>query len=218
MKDIVILGTSGLAGEVAFLIEDINSADAETSWHILGLVGPADGDRSAAAERIPIVGDDDVVLARTSETHIAIGVGEPNLRRILYERFKANAALRFPNLVHPNVAWQRSTVELGEGNVICAGCVLTTDIMVGHGNYLNLTCTVGHETVIGDYCVINPGANISGRVRIGDACLIGTGATILQGVTIGDAARVGAGAVVTKDVVAGATVVGVPAKPIGQAS
>jgi len=50
-------------------------------------------------------------------------------------------------------------------------------------------------------------------VRIGEEVLVGANAVILEGITIGDRAVVGAGAVVTKDVPAGATVVGVPARP-----
>lgn len=217
MNNIAILGTSGLAGEVAFLIGDINRGQPDAVWKLIGFVGPADGHTAAAQKRIPIVGDDNELLARRSDTHVALGVGDPKLRRILHQRFKANARLRFPNLVHPNVVWERDSATIGEGNIICAGCVLTTDVAIGDGNYVNLTCTVGHEVIIGDYCVINPGANISGRVRICDACLIGTGATILQGITIGKNACVGAGAVVTKDVPPDATVVGVPAKVVGRA-
>ncbi len=45
---------------------------------------------------------------------------------------------------------------------------------------------------------------------------IGSGAIILGGVRIGEGALVGAGAVVTRDVVAGATVAGVPARVLGR--
>jgi serine O-acetyltransferase len=44
---------------------------------------------------------------------------------------------------------------------------------------------------------------------------VGTGAKILGPVTVGDRARIGANSVVTRDVVAGTTVAGVPARPVG---
>lgn len=51
-------------------------------------------------------------------------------------------------------------------------------------------------------------------VHLGDGCDIGVGAIVMPGVTVGKGAQVGAGAVATNDVPAGATVVGVPAKPL----
>ncbi len=86
---------------------------------------------------------------------------------------------------------------------------------------------IGSGTLIGPNCFIGNCAR--GRVRgvplweepvtgeaitIGENVLIGAGVTITSGVTIGDNAIIGAGAVVTHDVTAGATVAGVPARPL----
>lgn len=51
-------------------------------------------------------------------------------------------------------------------------------------------------------------------ITIGKKVWIGCGAIILPGVTLGEGATVAAGAVVTRDVGPGATVAGVPARPI----
>lgn len=50
------------------------------------------------------------------------------------------------------------------------------------------------------------------ETHVGNCVRIGSGAVILPGIHIGDHAIIGAGAVVTHDVVAGATVAGVPAR------
>jgi serine O-acetyltransferase len=49
---------------------------------------------------------------------------------------------------------------------------------------------------------------------IGDDVFVGAGARILGEITIGDGARIGANAVVLTDIPAGATAVGVPARPL----
>lgn len=52
--------------------------------------------------------------------------------------------------------------------------------------------------------------------KIGKNCLIGAGAVILGDISIGDNVKVGANAVVIKDVPDNVTVVGVPARIVGE--
>ena len=211
-RDIAIIGAGGFAREVAWLINDINQA--AYVWNLLGyiesnseLVGQACGTSS-------IIGDDDFLMSYNRELAVVIGIGDPKVIERIHQRIKHQPNLRFPNLIHPSVIWDRAHVQLGCGNIICAGNILTTDIRIGSFNILNLASTYGHDVVIGDYCVINPGVNLSGRVRVGDACLLGTGAVVLERLVIGDHVTVGGGAVVTKNIESGLTVVGIPAKPI----
>ncbi len=200
MKNIVIVGSGGFAKETKWLIDRIKQDSGQ--WNFCGYI-----DKETAKENV--LGDDAYLLNACEKLYVAIAIGNPRTRMQLYQKYRSNKYIWFPNLIDPSVD-SLDGVEMGEGNIICANSVFTVDIRMGNFNIINLGCTVGHDTQIGDFNTINPGTNISGNVRIGNMADIGTGTKIIQGRAIEDGAVTGAGAVVIKDIPCCALAVGVP--------
>jgi len=214
-SDIYIIGAGGLGREILTLIRRINTAAGRCIWAVKGFV---DQNEAESVENLPVLADAALLAMNTSVTAV-IAVGLPSVRAKIIAKYAHAAHIGFPNLLDPSaLILNPDRVVLGDGNIICAGTILTTDIELGRFNILNVACTVGHDVVLGDNNIINPSANISGSVAIGNNCFVGTGAQILQQLQIGDGAVIGAGAVVLKHVEPWTTVVGVPAKKIKEVS
>jgi sugar O-acyltransferase (sialic acid O-acetyltransferase NeuD family) len=209
-RPLVIFGTGGLAREIYEVVQDVSAHCAEPI-EVVGFLDDNEIRHGQCVHDLPVLGGVEWLRSYPGTATI-IAVGSPAVRRRIALRATA-AGATFPVLVHPTATIGRR-VALGEGTVVCAGCVLATDIEVGPFALFNFQTTVGHDGVVGAYATLSPGVRVSGNVRIDEGADIGTGATFIQGIAVGAWSIVGAGAVVTRDVPPNATVVGVPAHVI----
>ena len=213
MEKVVILGAGGHAREVVWVFEEENSV--EPRWEVLGFIDEDPSKRGEMLCNLPILGDFRWFERRAShEVRVISGVGDCRTKRHFAEK-AASLGLEFCSVIHPSVMMS-NYVEVGEGTIIAAGSIITTQVKIGKHVTVNLGCTISHDVIIGDYCTIAPGCHISGNVRFEEGVDFGTGATIIQGRLVGAWSTIGAGAVVRDEIPRNVTAVGVPARIVRQ--
>lgn len=141
---------------------------------------------------------------------IVVAVGDPQSREKIINSLPKNT--KFFTHIHHSVQILGNDVEIGEGSIICAGSILTTNIKIKKHCHLNLNSTIGHDCEIGDYFTTAPGAKVSGNCVIGDRVYLGTNSSIKQKIKICDDVTIGMNAAVVKDITENGIYVGVPAK------
>lgn len=210
-RAIAVYGSGGSGREVAWLAQICG-------FQVLCFIDDDSSKIGRTVNEIPVMSIGQVA-ARFPNVPVAAGIGCPSAREAVIARVVRHQLVPAA-LVHPGVERSR-WVTFGTGVVICAGSILTTNIIVGDHVQINVDCSISHDVHLGDYATLAPGVHVSGFVTIGKRVQIGTGAAIINGtpaapLTIGDDVVVGAGACVTRSVEAGLTVVGVPARPIAR--
>lgn len=209
-KKILIVGAGGFGREVQWLIERINQK--ALTWELAGYLD--DGvEPQTMINGCRVLGGIDKLREYGSEISVAIAVGSARTREKIADRIKAIGNFQFPNLVDPDVQMS-GFLQIGEGNIICAGNIFTVNITIGDFAIVNLSCTIGHDAAIGSFVTVYPGVNISGNVQVGQRTELGTGSKIIQGIAIGEDTIVGAGAVVVRPIPGGCVAMGVPAKSV----
>jgi serine O-acetyltransferase len=146
------------------------------------------------------------------EVLIYPGVWALGLHRVAHALFKAR--LFFVARLVNHISRFLTAID------IHPGAEIGRNFFIDHGFVV-----IGETAEIGDnvtlyQCVTlggtDPANGIAGKRHptLGDGVIVGSGAQVLGPITVGPRARVGANAVVTRDVPEGATMVGIPAKPV----
>lgn len=202
MRPVVIVGYGGFGREVYWLakdcgrevkgfLDDTVSAGVHGRYHVLGSTKDA---------------------AQHSEADLVVAVGNPRIRKAVVTKLERIADPKFATLVHPSVLMDFPSVTIGEGSLICAGCVGTVDFTIGKHVIVNLKCTLAHDDVIGDFVTIAPLVAISGGVILRNGVEVGTGASIRQGVVMEEGSMLGMGSTLTSNTYSNTIFLGSPAK------
>lgn len=206
MKQIGIYGAGGFAREVAWLVSMLNE--------IYEFVSYIDDSPTVNSLRDVPVRSFEEFRRLHPDALVALAVGNPRTRAALALKC-ADAGVQFATLQHYTVECSHH-ITFGEGSIVCAGSILTTDIWIGDHVHINLDCTIGHDARIDPFATLAPGVHVSGNVHIGRGAYIGTGANIINGthekpLVIGKDAVIAAGACVTDNCEPGWLYAGVPA-------
>jgi sugar O-acyltransferase (sialic acid O-acetyltransferase NeuD family) len=147
-----------------------------------------------------------------TEYEVLIAIGDSAVRAEIVSRLPIET--KYFTFIHPSAMIMGNDVEIGEGSIVCAGVIVTTNCKIGKHCHLNLLTTIGHDNVIGDFFTTAPGVQISGNCVIGDRVYFGTHSSIKQKTKVCNDVIIGLNAGVVKSIKEYGTYVGVPAKKI----
>lgn len=145
-----------------------------------------------------------------NEYEVLVAIGDPLLRSEMVSRLPKET--KYFSYIHPTAQILSNDVEIGEGSIVCAGVIITTNCKLGKHTHLNLLTTVGHDNRIGNFFTTAPGVKISGNCLIGDRVYFGTNASVRQKIKICNDVTIGLNAGVVKNIEIAGIYVGVPAK------
>lgn len=146
------------------------------------------------------------------EYMVAVAIGDPIVRYNIVQSLPKET--KYFTFIDPTAQIHDDNVQVGEGSIICAGTIITTNVKLGKHTHLNLLTTIGHDTQIQDYFTTAPGAKISGNCTIGDCVYMGTNSSIKEKMIICSRVTIGSNAAVVKHITKSGTYVGVPTKKI----
>lgn len=209
MNKILVYGAGGLGRGIIELLESINTLNPNT-WEILGFV---DDQATGFINEYKVWGDSEDLLNTEELISVVLALGNPKIKKKVYNKLKSNNKIRYPNIIHPSVEVSRFN-NIGIGNVISIGVVMSTNIELNNFNLIHYNSSVGHDVALGNYNSVFPLTSLSGYVVLKDEVEVGANSTILPSIEVNNNVIIGAGSVVNRSIIADTTVAGVPIKKL----
>lgn len=206
----LIVGAKGFAKEVLEVLHQLNQLDNLVFYDDVNVETP-----EKLFGQFPVLRtiEQALIYFKTIDNKFTIGVGNPVLRKKLYDKFMALGG-QFTPTISPLALLGSYNVEIGEGVNILSGATISNSVSIGKGCLIYYNSIITHDCTIGDFVEIAPSVMLLGRSIINSFSQIGANSTILPDVKIGKNVIIGAGSVVTKNIPDNYMALGVPAKII----
>jgi len=207
MADVILVAASGLAREVLAVIR---SAGHD---RVIGFLDDDESKWGTTLSGLPILGGIHAA-EEFSGAQLVLCAGKGIHREGIARRL---AALGYQNddyatVVHESVE-VHSTCSVGQGSILLAGVVLTTEVTVARHVVAMPHVTLTHDDVIGSFVTLCAGTTLGGGVTVGERAYLGMSSSVREGVHIGDDSVLGMGAVLTRDMPPAETWYGVLSRP-----
>lgn len=200
MRNVIILGSGGVAAEITFYIDDnnINASDNE-KINILGYIDYADAVEKHYKKynfKAPVLCDVDVYTPKENE-EVLIAIGNPGDRNKMMDILLKKSA-KIGSFIHHSVIAPKSP-KWGVGNVIFPFCLLEQNAIIGNYNLITSYSFISHDCVLGDNNFLST-TGLAGNVKVGNNNFFGIRSTVIPGVKIGNNNIIQAGMTIDKDI------------------
>lgn len=206
----IIIGAKGFAKEVLEVLHQLNDLDNLVFYDDVNFDMP-----EILYDRFPILKSmsEAQMYFNTIDNRFTIGIGNPILRKKLYDKFTAIGG-KFFSTISSSSSIGSYDVEIGIGSNVLSGAIFSNSTKIGMGCIIYYNVIITHDCKVGDFVELSPNVILLGNVEVGSYSHVGSNATILPNIKIGKNVIIGAGALVTKDIPDNCVALGTPAKVI----
>lgn len=206
MKDLIIVGASGLGREILQMCMEINRL--QKRWNIKGFIDDNLQVLNGFECKYSILSTIKDWKPKDNEVFVFAIASPIAKEKLVNDMLKKGA--NFETVISPR-SFVADNVQIGKGVVIAPFCFISCNTKIGDFVFVNAFTSIGHDTKIGMFSSTMGHVDITGCCKVGIGSYWGSGARALPSSEIGNYAKIGAGSVVLKKVKDGVTVFGNPA-------